>query len=266
VAGVPEVALCVPPQPDGRVHPASLAAARLAGVTEIWRVGGAQAVAALAYGTETIPAVDLIVGPGNIYVALAKQEVAGVVGIESLAGPSELAVVADAGAPAGWIALDLLAQAEHGPLGSCLLVTWSPELAAAVHAHLDETDDTFRTVLVDGPEAAVDVTNAYAPEHLQLMVADPEPLLKRVRHAGAVFCGYEAATALGDYIAGPNHVLPTAGTARFAQALRVSAFEKVVHAVFVQPGGLDRLVEPAARIADAEGLTAHARSLRERLS
>jgi histidinol dehydrogenase len=275
VAGVPEVALCIPPRKDGTVAPASLAAAALTGVSEVWRLGGAQAIAAMAYGTQTVPAVDLIVGPGNVYVALAKQEVAGLVGIESLAGPSEVAIVADGGAPAEWIALDLYAQAEHGPLGSCLLVTWEEAVAAEVEgrlAALIALDDrrwireagghAFRTVLVDGPEAAIDVANAYAPEHLQLMVADPEPLLKRVRHAGAVFCGYDAPTALGDYVAGPNHVLPTAGTARFASALRVSAFEKVTHAVFVKD--YEPLAATAATIAAAEGLTAHARSLTER--
>jgi histidinol dehydrogenase len=175
--------------------------------------------------------------------------------------------VADEGARPDWVALDLEAQAEHGPLGGCLLITWVPEVAAATVAALAGrgVEDAGRVVLVDGPEAAVEVANTYAPEHLQLMVAEPEPLLKLVRHAGAVFCGYEATTALGDYIAGPNHVLPTAGTARFAQALRVTAFEKVTHAVFVRPGGLERLVQPAARIADAEGLSAHAQSLRARL-
>lgn len=278
VAGVPEIALCVPPRADGSVHPASLAAARLAGVDEVWRLGGAQAIAALAYGTKTVPPVDVIAGPGNVYVALAQQEVLGAVGVHALNGPSEVAIVADAGAPPEWIALDLYAQAEHDPLGSCLLVTWVPELADQVVRGLDElvkadhrawlaeaAADGGRTVLVSSPEQALEVVNAYAPEHLQLMVADPEPLLEGVRHAGAVFCGYDVPTALGDYVAGPNHVLPTAGTARFAQSLRVSAFEKITHAVFVRPGGLEKLVEPAALIADAEGLTAHAQSLRRRL-
>ena len=278
VAGVPEVALCIPPRRDGTVSPASLAAARVAGVEEVWRLGGAQAIAALAYGTATVPPVDLIVGPGNVYVALAKQEVAGEVGIESLAGPSEVAIVADDGAPADWIALDLYAQAEHDPLSACLLVTWSPDVADRAVSKLEElvaadhrpwlsdaAADGGRTVLVRGPAEALDVVNAYAPEHLQLMVDDPEPLLEGVRDAGAVFCGYRAPTALGDYVAGPNHVLPTAGTARFAQSLRVSSFEKVTHAVFVRDGALEHLVRPAVRIAEAEGLTAHARSLRERL-
>jgi histidinol dehydrogenase len=278
VAGVGELALCVPPRPDGTVSPASLAAAGIAGVDEVWRVGGAQAVAAMAYGTETIRQVDLIVGPGNVYVTLAKRELAGLVGIDSLAGPSEVAIVADGTAPPEWIALDLFAQAEHGPLGSCLLVTWEADLASEVATLLErliEQDgrpwmaeaarDAGRTILVSGPDQALDAVNAYAPEHLQLMVADYEPLLKGIRHAGAIFCGYDAPTALGDYIAGPNHVLPTAGSARFAQSLRVSTFEKVIHAIALCQGGFNELAEPAARIADAEGLVAHAQSLRGRL-
>jgi histidinol dehydrogenase len=265
VAGVSEIALCLPPRLDGSVAPASLVAARLAGVEEIYRLGGAQAIGAMAYGTETVSSVDLIAGPGNIYVALAEQEVAGIVGITSLAGPSEVLIVADAGAPAEWIALDLAAQEEHGPLGSCLLVTWELSLAEDVNRLIGDGHEV-RTVMVEGPEQALDVINAYAPEHLQLMVAEPESLLPGIRHAGAVFCGYDAPTALGDYIAGPNHVLPTAGTARFAQALRVSAFEKVTHAVFVGAGGLGKLVDPAACIARAEGLTMHEQSLRGRLA
>ena len=230
VAGVAELALCVPPDRDGAVPPATLAAAALAGVDEVYRVGGAQAIAALAYGTETIRATDVIVGPGNVYVALAKREVAGVVGIESYAGPSEVVVVADATAPPELAAVDLLAQAEHGPGGSAVLITWLEPVADAVadaveklladaprRAEIEATlSSGGRIVLVDGPDAALAAANAIAPEHLELMTADPEALLGSVRNAGAVFLGPWAPAVVGDYVAGVNHVLPTARTARYA--------------------------------------------------
>src|SRR4051812_8016918 len=223
-AGVNEIALCVPPGPDGTVPAVTLAAAALAEVDEVYRVGGAQAIAALAYGTESIRAVDLVVGPGNVFVSVAKREVAGagVVGIESPAGPSELVVVADATAPAEWIAADLAAQAEHGPGGTAVLVTWQAEVADAVDAALTKLRDDStrreemtatlssggRAVLVRDAAHAMAVANVLAPEHLELVVADPEALLPLVKNAGAVFCGAFAATALGDYVAGANHVLP----------------------------------------------------------
>ena len=275
LAGVAERVLCVPPAADGTVPAATLAAAALAGVTEVYRIGGAQAIAALAYGTETIGPVDVIVGPGNRYVALAKREVAGTVGIDSFAGPSEVVVVADASVPAGFAAADLLAQAEHGPGGSAVLVTWDPEVADAIDAALDdllahaprhaEITSTLstggRTVLVDDALAALNAVNVIAPEHLELLTADPSSLLPLVRNAGAVFLGPWAPAALGDYLAGVNHVLPTARTARFASALRVDTFRKRVHVVEATEDGLAALAPHLRVLAAAEGLDAHARSV-----
>jgi histidinol dehydrogenase len=275
VAGVGEVALCVPAASDGGVPPATLAAAALAGVGEVYRVGGAQAIAALAYGTESIPAVDVVVGPGNRYVTLAKREVFGVVGIDTLAGPSELVVVADDTAPAELVAADLMAQAEHGPDSPAVLVTWSDALADAVDAALGaltagaarraEIDASFtaagRIVLVSGPEAAMEAANAIAPEHLELITEDPEALLPRVRHAGAVFCGPWSPAAVGDYVAGVNHVLPTGRRARFSSALRVDTFRKHVHVVQLDEAALARVAPHVVAMADTEGLEAHGRSV-----
>ncbi len=277
VAGVGEIALVVPPDPDGRVPQVTLAAAALAGVTEVYRVGGAQAIAALAYGTDSIPAVDVIVGPGNIFVSIAKREVsgAGVVGIESPAGPSELVVVADEHGPPNLVASDLAAQAEHGPGGTAILVTWSEPVADAVDQALetmvadaprrDEMEMTLveggRVVLVRDAIQAMEVVNLLAPEHLEIVTDDPDALLPSVRNAGAVFLGPYAPTALGDYAAGANHVLPTGRSARFASALRVDDFRKHVHVVRATPEGSARLSRSAAVIARAEGLDAHARSL-----
>jgi len=271
VAGVAEIALCVPPAADGRVATATLAAAWLAGADEVYRVGGAQAIAALAYGTESIAPVDVVVGPGNAYVATAKRLVAGVVGIDSFAGPSEVVVVADASAPATFAAADLLAQAEHGPGGAAVLVTWDEQVADAVDASLDalvadaarraEIESTLasggRIVLVDDPGAAIDVVNEIAPEHLELITADPDALVPLVVNAGAVFCGPWAPAALGDYVAGVNHVLPTARTARFASALRVDTFRKHVHIVRATEAGLARVAGHLEALAAAEGLGAH---------
>ena len=278
VAGVPEIALCVPPGPDGSVPQATLAAAALLGLEEVYRVGGAQAIAAMAYGTESIRPVDVIVGPGNVYVTLAKREVAGVVGIEATAGPSELVVVADESAPADYVAIDLMAQAEHGPGGAALLVTWSESLAADVAEAIDrllgessrraDTEATLRSggviVLVDGPEQAMDVANIVAPEHLELMNADPAALVPLVRHAGAVFCGQFAPAAVGDYVAGVNHVLPTARTARFSSALRVANFCKHLHVVGLDESALGRVAPYVAAFAETEGLESHAKSVRLR--
>jgi histidinol dehydrogenase len=277
VAGVPEIALVVPPDADGRVPQVTLAAAALAGVTEVYRVGGAQAIAALAYGTESIPAVDIIVGPGNIYVSIAKREVAGagVVGIESPAGPSELVVVADQHGPPNLVASDLAAQAEHGPGGTAILVTWIDAVADAVDTALaaivagaprrDEMEMTLaeggRVVLVRDAAHAMEVVNYLAPEHLEIITEDPDALLPLVRNAGAVFLGPYAPTALGDYAAGANHVLPTGRSARFASALRVDDFRKHVHVVRATPEGSAKLSRAAAVIARAEGLDAHAHSL-----
>ena len=224
LAGVAELVLCVPPGADGTLPAATLAAAALVGITEVYRIGGAQAIAALAYGTETIRPVDVVVGPGNVFVALAKREVAGVVGIESFAGPSEVVVIADGSVPATFAAADLLAQAEHGPGGAAVLLAWDPaviddvveavERLAADAPRRDEIVDTLRTggraVLVDDAVAAIDAVNVIAPEHLELLTADPDALLPLVRNAGAVFLGPWSPAALGDYVAGVNHVLPTA--------------------------------------------------------
>lgn len=278
VAGVPQVALCVPPDQGGRPPQATLAAAALAEVDEVYRVGGAQAIAALAYGTETIRPVDVIVGPGNVYVALAKREVSSVVGIESLAGPSELVVVADDDTPVDWAAIDLVAQAEHGPGGKAILVTWSEAAADAVAARVaeltaesprrDEVESTMRAggvaVLVDGPEAAMAVANWVAPEHLQLMTPGAEALVEHVRSAGAVFVGPFAPAPVGDYVAGVNHVLPTARTARFSSALRVDHFLKRIHVVALDEAALAGVEPYISTLAHEEGLDAHGRSVRMR--
>jgi len=275
VAGVPEVVLCVPPGRDGSVPAVTLAAAALAGVDTVYRVGGAQAIAALAYGTETIAAADVIVGPGNAYVTEAKRQVVGAVGIDALAGPSELTVIADDTAVPEFVAADLLAQAEHGPGGVATLVTWSETLADAVDAAIGamlhemprraEAEATLRDggrlVLVDDAASAMDVTNVLAPEHLELQCADAETLVALVRHAGAVFVGPFATAAIGDYVAGVNHVLPTGRTARFASALRVSTFQKHVHVVRLGAEALARVAPFATALARAEGLDAHARSI-----
>lgn len=274
VARVDRVVLCVPPDRDGSVPASTLAAAALAGVDDVYRVGGAQAIAALAYGTETIRPVDVVVGPGNIYVTLAKREVSGVVGT-AVAGPSEIVVVADETAAPELVAADLLAQAEHGPDGAAALVTWSEPVAAAVDAAAEklladaprraEIEDNLalggRSILVDDPDAALDVANAIAPEHLQLMTADPESLLPLVRNAGAVFCGPWAPAVVGDYVAGVNHVLPTARTARFASALRVDDFQKHVHVVSLDEAALRRVGPHIRAIASVEGLAEHERSI-----
>ena len=275
LAGVSERVLCVPPAADGSVPTATLAAAALAGITEVYRIGGAQAVAALAYGTETIRPVDVIVGPGNRYVALAKREVAGIVGIDSFAGPSEVVVVADGSVAPRFAAADLLAQAEHGPGGAAVLVTWDADVADAVdaavaelvpdaprHAEITATLGTGgRIVLVHDALAALAAVNAIAPEHLELLTAEPEALVPFVRNAGAVFLGPWAPAALGDYVAGVNHVLPTARTARFASALRVDTFRKHVHVVSATEGGLRTLAPHIRALAEAEGLDAHAQSV-----
>jgi histidinol dehydrogenase len=258
-----------------------LAAAAVAGVDAVYRVGGAQAIAAMAYGTESIPAVDVIVGPGNVYVAVAKREVAGegIVGIPSaFAGPSEVVVVADESTPPDLAAIDIIVQAEHGPDGLAWLITWSEIAADAItsavtglvrdaarRVEIESTlDANGRCVLVDGPEQAIAVANLIAPEHLELLNADPEALVPLVRHAGAVFCGPLAPASLGDYVAGPSHVLPTHGSARFAGALTADDFTKPLHVVDVDRRAFDRLGPAVVELATAEGLTAHADSIKLR--
>jgi histidinol dehydrogenase len=280
VAGVPEVVLCVPPDRDtGRVATSTLAAAALAGVDEVYAVGGAQAIAAMAYGTATIAPVDVIAGPGNVYVALAKREVAGQVGVPmAFAGPSEIVVVADGTAPVDYAAIDLMVQAEHGPDGLAWLVTWESEVADAVDAALTrlvaqapraaEIGATFAQggfcALVDGPEAAMAVVNHVAPEHLELITADPEAIVPLVRHAGAVFLGPLAPASIGDYVAGPSHVLPTFGSARYGSALTVDDFIKQVHVIDVDRDGFALAAPVVAAIAEAEGFATHAESVRLR--
>jgi len=281
VAGVPEVVLVTSPQADGRVSPGILAAAAIAGVDEVYRVGGPAVIGALAYGTESIRPVDVIVGPGSARVAQAKREVAaaGLVGVPSaFAGPSEVVVVADASTPAAWAAVDVVVQAEHGPDGLAWLVTWDDAVAEAVaaevaaivprsprRAHLEATlAEGGYVVLCDGPAQAMAVANAIAPEHLELLVDDPEALLPLVRHAGAVFCGPYAPASVGDYLAGPNHVLPTYGSARFSGALRVDDFLKHVHVVSLDQAALAEVAEHVVALATYEGLDAHAESIRRR--
>jgi histidinol dehydrogenase len=280
VAGVREIVLVTPPGPEGQVPPAVLAAAGVAGVTEGWRIGGAQAIAALAYGTATIRRVDKIVGPGNVYVALAKARVFGDVGIDMVAGPSEVVIVADHGADPAWIAADLLAQAEHDPMARALLITDAPELLPGVEAALTAQLERLPRraiaseslvangafILVADLEAAVDVVNRLAPEHLELMVAVPAALLPRVRHAGAIFLGAHTPEVVGDYVAGPNHVLPTAGTARFASPLGTEDFVKRSSVIEYSPSGLAAAQPHLAALARIEGLDGHGRAAEQRVT
>jgi histidinol dehydrogenase len=278
VAGVKEIVLVTPPGPDGRVNPVVLAAARVAGVTEGWCLGGAQAVAALAYGTATIRRVDKIVGPGNIYVALAKTRVFGEVGIDMMAGPSEVVVVADVAADPDWIAADLLAQAEHDPMARAVLITDAstlvPRVEAAVARRLAALErreiaaaalrDHGALIVTDNLERALEIANRLAPEHLELMVAVPAALLPRVRHAGAVFLGAHTPEVVGDYVAGPNHVLPTAGTARFASPLGTEDFVKRSSVLEYSPSGLAAALPHLTTLSRIEGLTAHGRAAEAR--
>ncbi len=283
VAGVPEVILCVPPETGsgGRVAQSTLAAAALAGADEVFSCGGVQAVAAMAYGTETIPAVDIVVGPGNAYVATAKREVAaqGVVGTPSaFAGPSEVVVVADDTSDVEAAAIDVVVQAEHGPDGLAWLVTWSDDAADRIseavarlvqesprRADLESTlGDGGYAAVVEGPEHAMAVVNEIAPEHLELMNAEPEALVPLVRHAGAVFCGPWAPAAVGDYIAGPSHVLPTFRSARFSSGLRVDDFLRHLHTITLDEDAMARVAPHVAALAEAEGLPAHGQAVRVR--
>ena len=279
VAGVEQIVVCVPPGPDGKVPDIVLAAAKIAGAHEVVSVGGAQAIGAVAHGTESIRPVDVIVGPGNIYVALAKQEVAGTVSVpSSFAGPSEVVVVADGTDPADFAAVDVILQAEHGPDGLAWFVTWNDAFADEVTASIErlvadaprraEIESTLSAsgmvVVTDSPEQAMAVSNFIAPEHLEIQTADNEALVAMVRNAGAVFCGRYAPASLGDYVAGPSHVLPTNGTARFASALTVHDFMKDVHIVFVEQEGLEAMGDAVEALAGAEGLDAHAASIRLR--
>ncbi|HUS23992.1 MAG TPA: histidinol dehydrogenase [Candidatus Binatia bacterium] len=277
VAGVREVVMCVP-APRGEVNMAVLAAAHLTGVTRGFSIGGAQAIAALAYGTATIPAVDKIVGPGNAYVAEAKRLVFGRVGVDAIAGPSEIVVICDGDTDPDWIAMDLFSQAEHDEDAQSLLLSPVPEfldrVAAAMQRRLKDLPraDIIRAslkgrgalILTRSLEEAVDVSNRIAPEHLELSVEDPDALLPRVRHAGAIFLGRHTPEAFGDYCAGPNHVLPTSRAARYANPLGVYEFQKRSSVIGCSEAGARALAPIAGTLADAEGLEAHARSARDR--
>ena len=277
-AGVGRIAMCVP-TPDGVLNPLVLAAARRAGITEIYRVGGAQAIAALAYGTASIAPVDRVVGPGNAYVAEAKRQVFGHVGIDSIAGPSEVVILADAANDPGHVALDLLAQAEHDEVAQSILITdsaaFADAVAEAVAAALPGLPraaiagaswrDHGAIILVRDWDEAVALVNRLAPEHLQLMLAEPEAVFARVRHAGAAFLGRDCPEALGDYVAGPNHVLPTGRTARFASGLSVFDFLKRTTWISSEGASLAEIGPAAVALAEAEGLHAHARSVAVRL-
>ncbi len=279
VAGVARVCMCVP-TPGGQLNPLVLAAARRAGVTEVFRVGGAQAVAAMAWGTQSIAAVDRIVGPGNAFVAEAKRQVFGRVGIDSIAGPSEVVVLADADNDPAHVAMDLLAQAEHDEAAQSILITDNAAFGAAVAAAVEEALRTLprsaiasaswaahgAVVLVRDWDEAVALTNRLAPEHLQIMTAEPEALFGKIRHAGAAFLGRWCPEALGDYAAGPNHVLPTGRSARFASGLSVFDFLKRTTWVAAEERGLRAIGPAAVALAEAEGLTAHARSIDTRLA
>lgn len=274
LAGCKEVVMVTPPGKDGKVNPAILAAARIAGVDRIFKVGGAQAVAALAYGTETIPKVDKIVGPGNAFVAEAKKQVFGVVAIDMIAGPSEILIVADGKSDPRFLAADMLSQAEHDKLASAVLVTDSAELAEKVAEELEKQlsalprrdiarasiDANGKIILVQDLDTAIEVANTIAPEHLELCVDAPFDYLDRIRHAGSVFLGRNCPEALGDYLAGPNHTLPTSGTARFSSPLSVDDFVKKTQYTYFTAAALGRVAESVAYFAEKEGLTAHARS------
>ncbi len=273
VAGVPELVM-VTPTPGGTANPAVLAAAALSGVDRVFRIGGAQAIGALAFGTATVPAVDKIVGPGNAYVAAAKRRVFGRVGIDMVAGPSEVLVIADASAHPDWVAMDLFSQAEHDEIAQAILVSPDAALIERVAASMARqvealprraiVESALRArgalILVRDLVEACEVANRVAPEHLELAVADPDALLPRIRHAGAIFLGHHASEALGDYCAGPNHVLPTSRTARFSSPLGVYDFQKRSSLIRVTAPGAAKLGKAAATLARAEGLEAHARS------
>lgn len=274
IAGVEEVVMVTPPNAQGKVNPIILAAARIAGVDRIYKVGGAQAIAALAYGTESIPRVDKIVGPGNAFVAEAKKQVYGMVSIDMIAGPSEILIVSDGKTDPRHAAADLLSQAEHDKLASAVLVTDSMELALAVQAELEvqlpklerfeiaraSIDNNGKIIVADNLNQAIDIANEIAPEHLELCVEQPFDYLSKVRHAGSVFLGRNCPEALGDYLAGPNHTLPTSGTARFSSPLSVDDFVKKMQYTYFTREALAEVAQDVAFFARAEGLTGHARS------
>lgn len=274
IAGCREVVIVTPPNAQGKIAPVILAAARIAGVDRIFKVGGAQAIAALAYGTETVPKADKIVGPGNAFVAEAKKQVFGQVSIDMIAGPSEILIVADSGTDPRHAAADLLSQAEHDRMASAVLVTDSEQLALDVQKELEvqipellradiaraSIDNNGKIIVADTLDAAVEIANEIAPEHLELCVGNPFDWLDKIRHAGSVFMGRNCPEALGDYLAGPNHTLPTGGTAKFSSPLSVDDFVKKMQYTYYTKDALGRVAQDVAYFARAEGLTAHAKS------
>lgn len=274
IAGCKEVVMVTPPSADGKVNPVILAAAKVAGIDKIFKVGGAQAIAALAYGTESVPKVDKIVGPGNAFVAEAKKQVYGVVSIDMIAGPSEILIVADGKTNPKHAAADLLSQAEHDKLASAVLVTDSMELAVAVQNELEvqipqllrseiartSIDNNGKIIVADDLMKAIEISNEIAPEHLELCVDNPFDYLDSIRHAGSIFMGRNCPEALGDYFAGPNHTLPTSGTAKFSSPLSVDDFVKKTQYTYYTKDALNRVAKDVAFFAEKEGLTAHAKS------
>ena len=278
VAGVDKIVMCTPPGKDGKVYPSTLVAANEAGVDEIYKVGGAQAIAAMAFGTESVPKVDKIVGPGNIYVALAKKAVFGYVSIDSIAGPSEILVLADETANPRFVAADLLSQAEHDEMASAILITTSQEIAEKVSEEVDKfvsvlsrkeiiqkSLDNYGYILVaDNMEDAIDAVNAIASEHMEIVTKDPFAIMTKVRNAGAIFVGEYSSEPLGDYFAGPNHVLPTNGTAKFFSPLGVDDFIKKSSVISYSKEALEKVHTDIEQFATCEQLTAHANSIKVR--
>nr|WP_300816604.1 histidinol dehydrogenase [uncultured Acetatifactor sp.] len=278
VAGVGEIIMTTPPDAQGRINPGTLVAADIAGVDTIYRAGGAQAVAAMAFGTQSVPKVDKLTGPGNIFVALAKKAVYGYVGIDSIAGPSEILVLADGTANPRYVAADLLSQAEHDELASAILITTSKELAEQVSAQVDAlTEKLSRTeiiqksldnygyiLLAESMEDAIDAANEIASEHLEILTADPYQVMTKIRNAGAIFLGEYSSEPLGDYFAGPNHILPTNGTAKFFSPLNVDDFMKKTSIISYSREALERVHKDIEAFAESEGLTAHANSIKVR--
>ena len=279
VAGVEEIIVCAPPERHGSIAPVTAVAARIAGATRVFKVGGAQAIAAMAYGTETVPRVDKICGPGNIFVVLAKRQVYGQVAIDLLPGPTETVIIADDSTDPILCASDLLAQAEHDPMASAILLTTSAQVAVRV---VDEIERQLRRleratiareslkangaiIIVDDVDSAIDLSNDYAPEHLCLQVRDAWSHLGKVRHAGGVFVGEHSPEVLGDYTAGPSHVMPTGRTARFASPVNVMDFVKIISVIGLNVDALEQIGPAAATIARAEGLTGHAAAIEQRL-
>ena len=279
VAGVNEIFMVTPPKKNGVIPPPTLVAADIAGVSRIFKIGGAQAIAALAFGTESVPKVDKICGPGNVFVVTAKRMVYGTVAIESLAGPSEIIIIADDTANASFCAADLIAQAEHDPQASAILITTSPKLAKAVDSEIKKqlaqlerksiAAEALKSggmiVIVNNPDEAIELVNLYAPEHVSLMLRNAGSYVHKIRNAGCVFFGGSSPVALGDYIAGPSHVLPTGGSARFSSPLGVEDFLKITNIIGLDEAAGKELGQAAITIAEAEGLSGHARAIRLRL-